>query len=77
MGHCSLGKSVPLSRLLGGTVSKRNTHPDGVNFALEDSGGEKKLHLTSVAFVKVATCIGSYIENKMKIFVTNGHEIFR
>ena len=45
----------------------RNTRPDGVNFALEGSGGENKLRLQSpVAFVKVATCIGNILKTKCK-----------
>ena len=64
------------SKLEGDCRLGRNTRPDG---SKHRSGGKKKLRLTSVAFVEVATCIGSYkgIENKKKIFVTNGHEIFR
>ena len=56
---------------------RRNTRPDGVNFALEGSGGEKTSPDICSFCKKSLLVLPVMLKTKCKIFVTNGHEIFR
>ena len=56
---------------------RRNTRPDGVNFALEGSGGKKTLPDICSFCKMLLLVLPVMLKTKCKIFVTNGHEIFR